>query len=76
MVLDILHRGYTNPSNKNKRKPFKWILGDSLIIGGITACAVMSSSIPTITDCWIIFKTFLGSFLAQLVIERGIKRSE
>lgn len=74
MVLDIIHRGHTNPGRKNTRKPMKWIIIDSLIIGGIAVSASMPPTVPTINELWVMFKAFVGSFLLQLAIERGIKR--
>jgi hypothetical protein len=73
-VLDLLNRKHTNPEGKNKRKSMKWIIIDSIIIGGIAMCASMPSAIPTANDLWVMFKAFLGSFLFQLAIERGLKR--
>jgi len=60
----------------NRRKPLKWILIDSLIVGGIAMAAAMPNAVPTITDLWVMFKGFLGSFLIQLAIERGIKHGD
>lgn len=76
-MLDILHRGHTNPERKNKRKPFKWILIDSAIIGGIAMLAASPIIFPTsLNDVYVMLKAFGGSFLVQLAIERGIKRGE
>jgi hypothetical protein len=76
MVLDMLRREHTNPKRINKQKPMKWIFMDSLVIAGIAVCAAMPSTIPTIADAWIMFKAFMGSFIFQLAIERGIKRNK
>lgn len=77
MVLDIFHREHTNPSRKNERKPFKWILVDSAVIGGIAMFAASPSIFPTSPDhLWVMLKAFLGAFLLQLGIERGIKRGK
>ena len=72
-VLDLVHRGYQNPDGKNKPKPMKWILLDSVVIGLIAFCAVMPSTVPTAVEVWVMFKAFLGSFVFQLAVERGIK---
>lgn len=73
-MLDIIHRGHTNPERKNSRKPFKWILLDSVIIGGIAAWACAPNWIPSVADIWVMFKAFCGAFLLQVAVERGIKR--
>jgi len=74
MVLDMLHREHTNPDKKNKRKPMKWIIIDSAIIGGISAFACAPSFVPGLSELWVMCKAFVGAFLFQLAVERGIKR--
>lgn len=76
MVLDMLHREHTNPNKKNSRKPMKWILVDSAIIGFIAFFAAMPNVIPTIGELLVMAKAFAGSFLFQLAVERGIKRGK
>lgn len=73
-MLDTVNRSHTNPEGKNARKDMKWILVDSAIIGAIAMCAAMPSTVPTIPDLWVMVKAFLGSFILQLAIERGLKR--
>jgi hypothetical protein len=73
-MLDIINRSHNDPENINSQKSFKWILLDSIIIGVIGMCASMPSTIPTVADLWVMFKAFLGSFLLQIAVERGLKR--
>lgn len=73
-MLDMFNRTHTNPEGKNTKKPYKWILIDSLIIGGIAMAASMPSTVPTAVDLYVMLKAFVGSLLIQLAIERGIKR--
>jgi len=75
-MLDMINRSHTNPERKNKRKPFKWIIIDSVIVGLIAMAAAMPSTIPTVNELWVMFKAFFGSFVLQLAIERGIKRAD
>jgi hypothetical protein len=49
---------------------------DSVIIGLIAMCAAMPGTIPTAADLWVMFKAFLGSFVLQLAVERGLKSKE
>lgn len=76
-MLDIL---YATPSkDKNgdvPMKPMKWILLDSIIIGLIALVASMPSGVPDVNSCWIMFKAFLGAFIVELAIERGMKRKK
>lgn len=73
-MLDCANRAHSDPNNKNTRKPWKYILLDSIIIGGIAMGAVMPAMIPTIADLWVMAKGFLIAFLVQLAVERGLKR--
>lgn len=73
-MLDVWNRSHTNPSRKNSRKPFKWIIFDSLIFAGITFFAAWTDPVPTFEQLCIMLKSFGGAFLLQLAIERGIKR--
>jgi len=74
-MLDILNRQHTTAGKKvNPRKPIKWILVDSAIIGGIAMCAAMPPAIPGINELWVMGKAFSAAFFLQLAIERGIKR--
>jgi hypothetical protein len=75
-MLDIVNRAHNDPDKKNTRKAFKWILFDSIIIGAIAMCAAMPSTVPTAADLWVMFKAFLGSFILQLAIERGLKKDK
>ncbi len=63
-----------DPPSRNPGKPWKWIIIDSLIIAGIAFVASLPADrLPTLLDAYIALKAFFYSFLAQLVIERGIK---
>jgi hypothetical protein len=75
-MLDLINRSHNDPENKNSQKSMKWILLDSIIIGVIGMCASMPTTIPTVADLWVMFKAFLGSFILQIAIERGLKRTE
>lgn len=75
-MLDILDRKHTNPTKKNSRKPMKWILLDSAIIGGIAFAAVMPAAVPTANEVWVMLKAFFGAFILQLAVERGLKRGK
>lgn len=75
MVLDIISREH-NPDGKGKRKrkPLKWILADSVIIGLIALFASLPEHVPTAADCWVAFKTFGYALLLQLAVELGLRR--
>lgn len=73
-MLDMTNREHTNPEKKNTQKDLKWILIDSLIIGIIALCAVMPATVPTVEHLWVMLKAFLGAFILQLAIERGLKK--
>jgi hypothetical protein len=75
-MLDLVDRSHKDPERRNSQKSFRWILVDSVIIGLIAMCAAMPSAIPTVEDLWVMFKAFLGSFVLQLAVERGLKRKE
>lgn len=63
-----------DPPNRNPSKPWRWILIDSLIIGGIAFVASLPTNhLPTLTEVYVGIKAFLYSFLIQLAVERGIK---
>ena len=73
-MLDMVNRSHTNPHRRNSRKPFKWILADSIIVGLIAMTSTMPSTPPSIESLWVMFKAFLTSFVLQLAIERGVKQ--
>jgi hypothetical protein len=75
-MLDIVNRSHSDPNGENAQKPWKWILVDSVVIGGIAMVANMPSAIPTAADLWVMFKAFIGSFILQLAIERGLKKGK
>jgi surface polysaccharide O-acyltransferase-like enzyme len=75
-MLDLVNRSHKDPEGRNSQKSLRWILVDSVIIGMIAMCAAMPSTIPTAADLWVMFKAFLGSFVLQLAVERGLKRKE
>lgn len=60
--------------NGDGRKTMERMMIDSIIIGGIAMIAAAPSGVPDITSCWVMLKAFLGSFLFQLAVERGLKR--
>ena len=75
MVLDILSRRHTNPKKKNTRKPWKWIVTDSVIIGSIAAWACAPQWFPTtLNEVWVMGKAFGAAFFLQAAVELGLKR--
>lgn len=74
LMLDVVNRSHTNPDGKNTQKEMKWILVDSIIIGVIAMVASIPSTVPTVANLWVMFKAFLGAFIVQLAIERGLKK--
>lgn len=74
--VDITNRRHINPGRENEPKPWKWILADSLIIGGIAAVASMPSAVPTVEQGIVMLKAFALAFLTQVAIERGLKQGE
>lgn len=75
-MIDVVNRAHNEKDGKNHRKPWKWMVIDSLIIGGVAMAAAMPGTVPTLLDVWIMVKAFAGSFLIQLCIERGLKKEE
>lgn len=73
-MVDIVNRAHQNPSGRNSRKPWKWMVIDSAIIGGIAVFATIGSMLPTWETAWVAFKAFGAAFLIQLAVERGLKR--
>jgi heme/copper-type cytochrome/quinol oxidase subunit 4 len=70
----MVNRSHADPKGENSRKPLKWMLVDSVIIGLIALATVMPERVPTAADLWLMFKAFLYSFMFQLAVERGLKR--
>jgi len=71
-VLDVLY----DPPDRPPRKPFKWIVIDSLIVGAFMLVATLPEArVPTAEDLWIAFRAFLYFFLFELMLELGIKPS-
>jgi hypothetical protein len=69
-MLDILY----DPHNRNSRKPLKWILFDSFVIGLVAfAASLPHDRIPTQLDLYIALRAFIYSFAMQLLVEYGIK---
>jgi len=68
-MLDFLF----DPPTRNPGKPLRWILLDSLIIGLIAFTAALPEHPPSLAELYVAFKAFLYAFLAQLMVERGIK---
>lgn len=73
-MLDMVNRTHSSEDGPNSRKPWRWMLVDSAIIGGIALAAVMGNEPPGLPEAWVMLKAFLGAFLIQLAIERGLKR--
>jgi len=70
-MIDIVY----DPPTRNKVKPLRWIVIDSMIIAGIAFLATLPvDRLPTVFDIYIAVKAFLYSFLMQLAVERGLKR--
>lgn len=73
-MLNMSNNGHQNKNGKNSQKPWKWMLIDSCIIGGIALFASLGGGAPTWDVAWIAFKAFGLSFFVQLAVERGLKR--
>jgi len=64
---------YNDPPDRTK--PWKWIIIDSAIIGGIAFVASLPTNhLPSLLEIYIGIKAFLYSFLVQVALERGIKK--
>lgn len=70
-MLDIISRSHASPS---RRKHWKWIALDSLIIAGIAFFAVLPSSLPDIEDLYICVRAFGAAFLLQAAVELGLRK--
>jgi len=73
-VLDMVNRSYTAEEGGNPRKPLRFILLDSALIGAIAMGASMPSTVPTWAEAWVLFKAFFIAFIYQLAVERGLKK--
>ena len=73
-MLDMVNRSHASVDGKNTPKPWKWMLIDSAIIGGIAAFAAIGGGGPTWDTLWVIIKAFGLAFCVQLAVERGLKR--
>lgn len=73
-MLDMVNRGHVSAKTGDARKAWRWMIIDSIIIGGIAMVAAMGNEPPGWADVWVMFKGFLGAFLLQLAVERGLKR--
>jgi hypothetical protein len=63
-----------DPPDRNPKKPIKWILFDSLIIGLLAlASSLPYDRIPTQLDIYIAFRAFIYAFVAQLAFEYKVK---
>lgn len=66
-MLDI---AYNPPERKwNPGKPWKWILADAVIMGGIAFIASLPQVIPSLPQLYIAIKAFVLAFLLQTVAE-------
>jgi len=69
-VIDILY----DPPNRPPRKPFKWIVIDSLIVAAFMFIATLPyDRPPTLSELYISIRAFLYFFLFELMFEMGIK---
>lgn len=74
-MLNIVSQPRSGEDGQDPRKTFREMLIDSAIIGGIVVFACIGSLPPTWETAWIAFKAFGAAFIAQLAIERGIKKA-
>ena len=74
-MVDLINRAHNEEDGKNHRKPWRWMIIDSIIIGVIALVAVMGNEPPGWPELWVMLKAFIGAFALQLAIERGIKRA-
>jgi len=69
-VLDVVY----DPPDRPPRKPLKWIIIDSLIVGAFMfVSALPYDRPPCINDFYISIRAFLYFFLFELMFEMGIK---
>jgi len=69
-MLDMLY----DPPTRNHKKPLKWILFDSFVIGLMAfAASLPYDRIPSHLDLYIALRAFIYSFAMQLFVEYGIK---
>jgi len=69
-VLDVMY----DPPNRPPRKPLKWIVIDSLIVGAFMFVAALPyDRPPTWSELYISLRAFAYFFLFELMFELGIK---
>jgi len=73
-MLDMVSRSHTAEGRENPRKPWRFILLDSAIIGLIGMAATMPAAVPTWDEAWVMVKAFTIAFVYQLAVERGLKK--
>ena len=63
-----------DPPDRNPKKPIKWILFDSLIIGLLALVSSLPyDRMPTQLDFYIALRAFIYAFVMQLAVEYKIK---
>jgi len=55
------------------QKPLSMILVDSLVVGVIALLALMPTGIPNLQQWYTMARAFLGAFILELAVERGLK---
>lgn len=73
-MIDIVNRAHNTKNGKNERKPWKWMVIDSAIIGGISLFAELIAGPPTWLGLYKSGIAFGLAFFIQLAVERGLKR--
>jgi len=73
-MLNIAYRGQASAKTGNTRKPWRWMLIDSAIIGGISLFTELVVGPPTWMGLYKAGAAFGLAFFIQLAVERGLKR--
>jgi len=73
-MIDIVNRAHNSKNGKNSRKPWKWMIVDSAIIGGISFFSSLIEGSPTAMTFYKAVVAYGLAFFVQLAIERGLKR--
>uniref|UniRef100_A0A6M3Y174 Uncharacterized protein n=1 Tax=viral metagenome TaxID=1070528 RepID=A0A6M3Y174_9ZZZZ len=74
-ILDLISQPEINADGEKKKKTWRNMVIDAVIIGGIAVAAVMGNDVPGTVEMWVMLKAFTAAFLLQLAIERGLRRT-
>ena len=75
-MLNIMESDPKRASNGDGRKKWENMVIDALIIGGIALLATLGNEIPSQVEIYVCLKAFGLAFLAQIAIERGLKKPQ